>query len=136
MYRYSLKQININLVLHSYEDLINGTQFHLKELDEIPEDLKAISINDAEMLMVLGTNGLHFLNTVLRYGGIEGYSLSAEQEWEIYCTCDGFGELSSEELKEINDGWDWSHIRDSSFEALLKAEHLAKKFLIDIYNSK
>lgn len=36
-------------------------------------------------------------------------------QWEVYCNGDGFGVgLLSDELSEINEGWDWSHIRDSS----------------------
>jgi hypothetical protein len=45
-------------------------------------------------------------------------SLSNIESWELYCLADGFGRRTPEELALINDGWDWSHIRDSSPEAL------------------
>jgi hypothetical protein len=35
------------------------------------------------------------------------------ESWEIYCQGNGFGTCTPEQLKEINGGWDWSHVRDS-----------------------
>lgn len=139
MKRYGLKTISIQMVMKDYSSIIENTHFHVNDtnIEEIMNDssLKELSLNDTGMLMALGTEGLHFLSLVIRTT-IEGYELSADQEWEIYCECDGFGKLSSEELKEINGGWDWSHIRDSSAEALKNAELKAKEILVDLYNKK
>jgi hypothetical protein len=45
--------------------------------------------------------------------------------WEVYQLGDGFGRLPPEMLAEINDGYDWSHVRDSSDEAFAEmATHL------------
>lgn len=52
--------------------------------------------------------------------------------WEhVYATADGFGKLSREELREINDGFDWSHIRDSSWQALADMERILMEWCID-----
>jgi len=41
-----------------------------------------------------------------------------EDFWAVYCLADGFGpDLPPEMLAEINGGYDWSHVRDSSPEA-------------------
>jgi hypothetical protein len=53
----------------------------------------------------------------MHYKGDHYGALSDDQMWEIYCMADGFGSLSSNQLMEINDGWDWSHVRDSTSEA-------------------
>lgn len=34
--------------------------------------------------------------------------------WEVYALADGFGRLPLEMLAEINGGYDWSHVRDST----------------------
>ena len=54
----------------------------------------------------------------LGLSGAERTILSAEQAWELYCLADGFGQQSPGELNQINGGWDWSHIRDSSDAAI------------------
>ena len=43
-------------------------------------------------------------------------TLTDAQHWAIYTLADGFGDLFEEPgiLAEINDGYDWSHVRDSS----------------------
>jgi hypothetical protein len=40
--------------------------------------------------------------------------LPEEVAWEVYCLADGFGRCTPSELRGINDGWDWSHVRDST----------------------
>lgn len=61
------------------------------------------------------------LKAVAKYlhgGGEFADTLSDEQSWELYCMADGFGRRTPDELRGINDGWDWSHVRDSSPAAL------------------
>lgn len=49
--------------------------------------------------------------------------LLPESVWErVYSMGDGFGKRTREELRGINDGFDWSHIRDSSWQALQAME--------------
>lgn len=52
------------------------------------------------------------------YMGQQSHILTNAQKWEVYCLADGFGKMSPKQLIEINDGWDWSHIRDSSDDAI------------------
>lgn len=54
----------------------------------------------------------------LHHSGDLRHALTAEEAWSLYCLADGFGRRTPDELLEINDGWDWSHVRDSSPEAL------------------
>lgn len=50
--------------------------------------------------------------------------------WEVYQAADGFGAgLLSDELMEINDGWDWSHIRDSSPQAFTAMANILRPLL-------
>jgi len=46
--------------------------------------------------------------------------LHPDQVWAVYCKADGFGKRTSKELEILNGGWDWSHIRDSSPEAIIE----------------
>lgn len=59
-----------------------------------------------------------FVASYLHHRGTCVEALTTEEGWELYCLGDGFGRLSPEELAGINDGWDWSHVRDSSPAAL------------------
>lgn len=45
----------------------------------------------------------------------------------LYGMADGFGLLTSKELSGINDGYDWSHIRDSSPEAFKRMADYIKE---------
>lgn len=57
-----------------------------------------------------------FVVSYMHYSG-ESYGVLDEDEmWAVYCQGDGFGVRTPQELAEINGGWDWSHIRDSSEE--------------------
>lgn len=53
--------------------------------------------------------------------------LPLEDRVEIYLEADGFGSTSSGPAREqmldyMRHGWDWSHVRDSSDEALERAQ--------------
>jgi hypothetical protein len=57
----------------------------------------------------------------LHYSGEKSGALTDEQAWAVYCLADGFGPgLDEFALAELNDGWDWSHVRDSSPRAWLR----------------
>lgn len=53
----------------------------------------------------------------LHYSGEHQNALTEAEATELFCMGDGFGTRTAAELAEINSGWDWSHIRDSSPEA-------------------
>ena len=72
----------------------------------------------------------NFVCSYMHYSGKNCSTLSAEQKWDVYCLGDGFGRMSSAELKEINDGWDWSHIRDSSNAAICEMADKIRRFLM------
>lgn len=57
-----------------------------------------------------------YLHQTGKFDGV----LKSDELWEVYCLGDGFGELPPEMLMEINGGWDWSHIRDSTSEAMTR----------------
>ena len=132
MTRYGPKTISLEQVQKNYDSIPESTYFNQKT-KPLVDNIKPISSEMVEILMLLGLNGLHFLDRVLRSQAVRGFSSS--DIFETYCLCDGFGLLSAKELSEINDGWDWSHVRDSSVEALLNAENFAKQKIIDIYNN-
>lgn len=56
--------------------------------------------------------------------------------WATYCRGDGFGGLTSGELLEINGGWDWSHVRDSSDDAIAEMAAHLRRALPEILASK
>lgn len=65
----------------------------------------------------------------MHHGGENFGDLTSSQIWEVYCLGDGFGKMTPNQLLYINDGWDWSHIRDSSDEATIAMAMLIKKFV-------
>lgn len=66
------------------------------------------------------------------YNGENASLINNAERYEIYCEADGFGRMSHAQLRRINDGWDWSHIRDSSDEG----EQRMLQKLIDILGQK
>lgn len=136
MKHYGPKSINLNQVNNDYNSIISNTHFippkSKNEMDISQlRNVKPISPQMIPLLMALGLNGLSFLSKVLRD---ENNWLSSQEKWEAYCLCNGFGKKTPLELKDINDGWDWSHVRDSSNDAILDAENFIKDRLIVLYN--
>jgi len=43
--------------------------------------------------------------------------LTPDQTWACFCLGDGFGKMIPDQLAQINSGYDWSHVRDSSDQA-------------------
>lgn len=80
-----------------------------------------------------------FVFAHLHYNGGLKNVLTYDEQWQAYKLCDGFGETclslnletgqatwQATDLDEI--GWDWSHVRDSSPEALVRcAEWIAQQ---------
>ncbi len=50
----------------------------------------------------------------LHHTGAHTDVLPSDDLWGVYCEGDGYGHLPPEMLAEINEGWDWSHVRDST----------------------
>jgi hypothetical protein len=56
--------------------------------------------------------------------------LSVEQCFDVLLECDGFGQVDSEWLIDyFANGWDWSHVRDSTPDALASALRKLTKHL-------
>lgn len=62
----------------------------------------------------------------LGHSGFAGSLLHRDDKWAAYCMCDGFGSMTPDQLLKLNDGWDWSHIRDSSQDALTQVAIFVK----------
>ena len=58
-----------------------------------------------------------FVVAHLHYKGKFREFLNTEQAYECYKLADGFGPWDSHLEEYFKGGWDWSHIRDSSWEA-------------------
>lgn len=65
----------------------------------------------------------------MHWSGSKQDKLTPQQMWKVYCLGDGFGKCSPARLKKINDGWDWSHVRDSSQAAYLEMAKKIQKFI-------
>ena len=50
----------------------------------------------------------------LHYSGHHHDALSDAEHEHAFTLGDGYGSCTADELGEINGGWDWSHVRDSS----------------------
>ncbi len=66
-------------------------------------------------------NNLEFLAKYLHFNGEHRDGLNLDVHDEAMALCNGYGKLSEHELREKGLTWDWSHVRDSSPEALAKA---------------
>lgn len=62
-----------------------------------------------------------FLNAYLHFNGSKHDELSEGAHNHLMSLCDGYGVLSVAELREKGLLWDWSHVRDSTPEALARA---------------
>ncbi len=73
---------------------------------------------------------LDYVANFLHYAGDRKDDLTREQAQLAFCLGDGFGAgLTPGELSEINSGWDWSHVRDSSAKAMADIAHLIRGFV-------
>jgi len=130
MRNYGPKTISVQQVESNYNSIPQSCHFRVREMPSYSH--KILSPDGEEILMVLGLEGMHLLSNQLRS---LSSNLSKAEQWEIYCMCDGFGKKSPNELLELNDGWDWSHVRDSSGEAIEEAVKRIREILVERYNS-
>jgi hypothetical protein len=96
---------------------------------DVPAFLRVFGAGDAELVDFLedmsglkqAAEDLVFLHDYLYHGGKLKYRLSGAYHIEAMTLCDGYGQLTEEELKEKDITWDWSHVRDSKPDALAEA---------------
>lgn len=74
---------------------------------------------------------LKFLHEYLYHSGAKRLLLSNDARMEVLVECDGFGRLSAADLYRLELTWDWSHVRDSSDFATLRAAATLKRLLAD-----
>jgi hypothetical protein len=96
---------------------------------EVPAFLKAFGVGDAEMVDYLeetfglkqAAADLRFLHDYLYHSGANKNRLGASRHLEAMTLCDGYGQMNGCDLKEKDLTWDWSHVRDSTPDALAEA---------------
>lgn len=54
----------------------------------------------------------------LHFNGVNHEQLNKKQHIQLMALCDGYGHMSTSELITHGLSWDWSHVRDSSDDAL------------------
>lgn len=69
-----------------------------------------------------------FVVSYMHYSGENMNKLTANMHWKVYCEADGYGYQRGSELRKINGGYDWSHVRDSSIDGWKRMEKKLKSF--------
>ena len=62
-----------------------------------------------------------FLHPYLYHSGEKRDELHPDVHDEVMALCNGYGQLTVEELRERHLTWEWSHVRDSTVEPLARA---------------
>ena len=96
---------------------------------DVPAMLRIFGIGDAEMLDHLeetsglkqASEDLHFLCDYLYHSGAKNKRLGSVRHLEAMSLCNGYGQMTGEDLTEQGLVWDWSHVRDSTPDALAEA---------------
>jgi hypothetical protein len=70
-----------------------------------------------------------FVVSYMHYSGEKYGLLTSKQMWWVYLKADGFGKRSAYDLRRLNDGWDWSHIRDSTIDGWKAMERELRKHI-------
>jgi len=79
---------------------------------------KAIAENENRMAKINASPEWKTVFHHLHFNGSKSHLLTNAEQWRIYVQiADGFGKMSKK-FHEKN-GWDWSHIRESSYEAIV-----------------
>lgn len=58
--------------------------------------------------------------------------LTGQGHMDVVTRCDGFGRMTAQQLRELGIEWDWSHVRDSSDEAIEEAYQVLMTILEEI----
>lgn len=72
-----------------------------------------------------------FVVSYMHYRGDNFGKLDSKQMWKVYCQADGYGWRRASELRKINGGYDWSHIRDSTIDGWKRMEKKIKSFIVE-----
>lgn len=81
---------------------------------------------EVRTMTYLAWNARKYVVEYLHYDGQVKGNLTPSEEVQAWTLCDGFGHCDLNELDRI--GWDWSHVRDSSDEAMIKtAEYIRRR---------
>jgi hypothetical protein len=64
---------------------------------------------------------LKYLHNYLYHGSPNRHVLSAVDHDRAFALCDGYGTFTTSGLRANGLNWDWSHVRDSTDEALATA---------------
>jgi len=113
----------------------HGEELYLleKNVDEQLREFEAHENRNGQVETLAHYRGLDDRTLVIQclwYKGELTDRIGESVSWECYTAADGFGAgLLSDELMEINDGWDWSHIRDSSDQAFAAMANILRPLL-------
>jgi len=69
-----------------------------------------------------------FVASFMHYAGTNSKSLTDKQYVEVFELADGYGDMTLEHLVELELLGDWSHVRDSSKEAVLAMYNKLKSY--------
>ena len=121
----------ITLSRAALRELIRIARLHQSASDNsnVPAFLKSFGVGDAELVDYLeetsglkqATEDLRFLHDYLYHSGEKKNRLGSVRHVEAMTLCNGYGQMTDKELKEKDLTWDWSHVRDSTPDALAEA---------------
>lgn len=86
------------------------------DLNNLSEELREALLKEIQDDVDAGNDDWQLVVDHLHYSGKKRHELSENERWSVYLEADGFGYFKHDPtfLAGINDGWDWSHVRDSS----------------------
>ena len=87
------------------------------------------TIKELEALVVVTDeqNKMRFLHRWLHFGSPDANGLNVQHHNTAFALCDGYGNLTVPQLVADGLTWDWSHVRDSSPEAIDRAINYLRK---------
>ena len=72
---------------------------------------------------------------VVHYSGALHERASWVILWGAFCLADGFGQMTGAQLRELEIGFDWSHVRDSTEAGHKRVAEYLRKNLAEIVRS-
>jgi hypothetical protein len=109
-----------NLDEHAYFAQLAKLGVHGKEAAELHDEVVAAIAENTPRRV--------FVCSFMHYTGANYGKLTSKQSWSVYKVADGFGLQHPSALREINGGWDWSHIRDSTIDGWKRMEKKLNQF--------
>jgi len=80
--------------------------------------------SDSVRSAVASLSDWDLLAAVLHWNGSLRGIVGSELDTHLFVMCDGFGKRTAAELADMD--WDWSHVRDSSDEAIARAASMLR----------